>query len=142
MLLVNIHGRPRNGRKGTTIVFQNAGANGDALVTDISPRIVIGARNKFRDPNPVIFGKTSSRGRSVVYQPASPLHPSTLENTVVLGRSSCSTTRFEVLARAQGLYMAFNLTSAESLAFARQFARSAVTLTPVHGESFSFMCCA
>jgi hypothetical protein len=49
MLLVRIHGRPRNGRKGITIVFKNAGANGDTLVTDISPRIVTGARNKFRD---------------------------------------------------------------------------------------------
>jgi hypothetical protein len=88
MLLVDIHGRPRNGRKRIATVFQNTSANSDALVTDISPRVITGARNKLRNR---ILRFTAKRAAEAARLCISPPHPytSTLENTVILGRSSC-----------------------------------------------------
>lgn len=48
-MLFDIHRRPRNGRKPITVVCENARANGDAFVTDLSPRIITGARNELRN---------------------------------------------------------------------------------------------
>jgi len=43
MLLAVSHGRPRNDCRTTTVVFQNGIANGDALITNVGPRVVAGA---------------------------------------------------------------------------------------------------
>jgi len=49
MLLVGIHGCPRNGGEADRVaVYQNARANGNALVADIRPRVIAGTRNKLR----------------------------------------------------------------------------------------------
>jgi hypothetical protein len=85
MLLADIHGRcSRDARRQDPdpFVFQNAGANGDALVTDISPRIITGARNKLRN------GILRFSAKRAVEDPCISLphlYISTLENTVVFG---------------------------------------------------------
>jgi hypothetical protein len=88
MLLLAIHGRPRNARKPIAVVCQNARANGDAFVTDISPRIITGARNELRNRVLRFAAKRAAEAaRLCISLPH--LYISNLENTVVLDRSSC-----------------------------------------------------
>jgi hypothetical protein len=43
MFLAVSHGCPRNRSRLVAVVFQNENANGDALITDVCPRVVAGA---------------------------------------------------------------------------------------------------
>src|SRR5579871_128729 len=100
MLLFDINGRSRNRRRLVAVVFQNARANGDALVADVSPRIITGVRNEL--PNGVLRFAAKraaeiARGRIILLH----LYISNLEDTLRPWPIEVTENTYRAVTRAQ-----------------------------------------
>jgi hypothetical protein len=112
VLLAGVYGHFRNGRKLAAVVFQNAVASGDALLTDIRSRIVTGARNELRNRFLRFMAKRATQAARLRIGP-SHVHLSSLENTA--GRAAVFNLRIARVASRALAQAQVHLTSNPSM---------------------------